>query len=91
MKASGSNDADLRYDPLGRLYEIKDGVGNTQRLLYDGMDLIAEYNAGGTMIARYIHATSPGDDPLIAYSGSNSYPTLAEVLSGYLIEDALRR
>ena len=80
MKASGSNDADLRYDPLERLYEINDGVGNTQRLVNDGIDLIAEYNPTGTMIGRYIHGTSPGDDPLIAYSGSNSYPTLAEYL-----------
>ena len=80
VDASGGNNVDLRYDPLGRLYEIKDSGGNVERLLYDGVDLIAEYNGSGGMIGRYIHGTSPGDDPLIAYPGSSSSASYAEYL-----------
>jgi RHS repeat-associated protein len=66
---SGAASATLHYDPLGRLYEVV-GASTTRRFLYDGSDLIAEYNASGTMQRRYVHALSPGDDPSVTFIGS---------------------
>ncbi|MFL0357589.1 RHS repeat-associated core domain-containing protein [Erythrobacter sp. GH1-10] len=80
VSASGGNNATLRYDPLGRLYEITDGSSNVTRMLYSGNDLIAEYNASGAMLDRYIHGLSAGDDPLIRYPGSNAATTASEHL-----------
>jgi RHS repeat-associated protein len=58
----------LRYDPLGRLYEVT-GNGNTTRFLYDGDALVAEYDATGAMLRR--HAHWPGADvPMTTYEGS---------------------
>ncbi|MDQ8757254.1 RHS repeat-associated core domain-containing protein [Sphingosinicella sp. LHD-64] len=52
----------LAYDPLGRLYEVS-GPSGTRRLLHDGHDLIAEYDAG-SRLAAYVHG--PGvDEPLL--------------------------
>ncbi len=68
--------AKLRYDPMGRLHEVEafSTCGVTQgvtRFLYDGDALVAEYNASGTMLARYIHGPAAGaDDPLAAYAGA---------------------
>ena len=57
----------LAYDPAGRLYEF--GSSSTTRLLYDGVDVIAEYDTSGNILRRYVHG--PGtDEPLILYSGA---------------------
>ncbi len=69
IAASGGNTADLRYDPLGRLYEIEDGSANIERLLYDGQDLILEYNGTGARLRRYVHGVGGGDNALIHYEG----------------------
>jgi RHS repeat-associated protein len=58
----------LSYDPLGRLYEVT-GSGNTNRLLYDGDALVAEYDAGGAMTRRYVHNIG-ADVPLLSYAGA---------------------
>ena len=51
---------DLAYDPAGRLQETS-GTGITFReMQYDGLDLIAEYNASGTLTAR---VACPGPVP----------------------------
>ena len=58
----------LSYDPLGRLSAV-DGE-TPRRFLYDGLDLIGEYDAAGTIVQRYVHG--PGtDDPLIAFQGAS--------------------
>ncbi|MEO8062401.1 MAG: RHS repeat-associated core domain-containing protein [Pseudomonadota bacterium] len=67
-RSRGAN-ATLRYDPLGRLYEVVSG-STTRRFLYDGSDLIAEYNASGTLQRRYVHGLGAGDDPLVWFEGS---------------------
>ena len=59
--------AALRYDPLGRLYALTSN-GTTTRFLYDGDALVAEYDASGTMMARYVHGVG-ADVPLIEYRG----------------------
>ncbi|MEI9928641.1 MAG: RHS repeat-associated core domain-containing protein [Sphingomonas sp.] len=59
----------LSYDPLGRLDHSSESGGTT--FLYDGSDLVAEYDGAGTLVARYVHG--PGmDEPLIWYNGSGT-------------------
>jgi hypothetical protein len=55
-------------DPLGRLYETGGGSAGITRFLYDGDELVAEYDGAGTTLRRYVHG--PGsDDPLAWYAG----------------------
>ncbi|MEP5937330.1 MAG: RHS repeat-associated core domain-containing protein [Erythrobacter sp.] len=73
---SGTHNATLRYDPLGRLYDHtgKNSLGAalwTRQYHYDGDALIAEYS-GSTMLRRYVHGMSAGDDPLISYEGTGT-------------------
>lgn len=71
LSYSGALQARLRYDPLGRLYEIVGGVGNITRLLSDGDALVAEYDGSGALLRRYIHgADLKADDPIAWYEGS---------------------
>jgi len=68
VAASGARTAALRYDPLGRLYEVT-GPSGTTRFLYDGDALVAEYVAVG-LASIYVHGSNAGaDDPLIWYTG----------------------
>jgi RHS repeat-associated protein len=67
--ATGTNNASLAYDPMGRLSLVTSGA-NATRLLYDGDDLIAEYNSSGTLLRRWVHG--PGEDePLVQYEGAD--------------------
>jgi len=64
---SGAHNATLRYDPLGRLYEIAGATGTT-RFLYDGDALVAEYDTANALLSRYVHGSNAAaDDPLIWY------------------------
>jgi hypothetical protein len=58
--ASGVKTASLKFDPLGRLNETSGGTAGVTRLLYDGDALVGEYDAGGTLLRRYVHG--PGVD-----------------------------
>jgi RHS repeat-associated protein len=69
ISASGARTATLSYDPLGRLFQISSPATGTTQFLYDGDELIAEYNASGTLLRRYVHGDSD-DDPLFWYEGS---------------------
>jgi RHS repeat-associated protein len=69
--------AALSYDPLGRLALI-DSASDTA-FAYDGLDMIAEYDGAGTMLARYVHGPGPSagsgqaiDQPLVRYDGSGT-------------------
>ncbi len=71
-----SRKSTLRYDPLGRLYELKyeaGGITKTTRFLYDGSDLVAEYDDTVTpaLQRRYVHGLSGGDDPLVWFEGNS--------------------
>ena len=67
VAASGARTAALRYDPLGRLYEVT-GPSGTTRFLYDGDALVAEYVAVG-LASIYVHGSNAGaDDPLVWYT-----------------------
>ncbi len=62
--------ATLSYDAEGRLRRTV-LAGATTDLLYDGTDLIAEYNSSGTLLRRYVHG--PGiDEPLVWYEGTGT-------------------
>jgi RHS repeat-associated protein len=61
--------ASLGYDPESRLQQVAAGSVTTS-FLYDGADLIAEYESGGVK-RRYVHG--PGsDEPLVWYEGSDT-------------------
>ncbi|WP_058745173.1 RHS repeat domain-containing protein [Sphingomonas yabuuchiae] len=65
---SSSTGVSLRYDPLGRLWQVS-GPSGTTRFLYDGDQLTAEYDANGTMLRRYVHGVGE-DDPFVWYEGA---------------------
>ena len=56
----------LSYDPVGRLSTVSD-TANT-KMLYDGVQLIGEYDNGGNLLRRYVHGPSL-DEPLVWYEG----------------------
>ena len=69
VSRSGAANATLTYDPLGRLFEAAGSSAGTTRFLYDGDELVAEYDTAGTLLRRYVHG--PGtDDPLAWYEGA---------------------
>src|SRR3546814_5144972 len=49
---TGALQAELRYDPTGRLYQVTGGTLDMQRFAYDGNAMIAEYDAGGVILRR---------------------------------------
>jgi RHS repeat-associated protein len=69
VAASGARTAALSYDPMGRLFQTSGGAPGTTQFLYDGDELVAEYNASGTMLRRYVHGLGT-DDPILWYEGA---------------------
>ena len=72
---AGQIKAELRYDPLGRLFQTTNFINGVsqgaRRYVYDGDALVAEYNAAGTMLARHLHGPLAGaDDPIAEYNGA---------------------
>ena len=69
VSASGAKTATLHYDPLGRLFQTSGGAAGVTQFLYDGDKLVAEYNAAGAVVRRYVHG--PGtDEPVAVYTGA---------------------
>jgi len=66
--ASGTYNASLSYDPLGRLYQTTSGSA-TAAFTYDGDRIAVEYDGGGNLLRRYAYGPS-GDNPLVWYEGS---------------------
>ncbi|MEQ1709496.1 MAG: RHS repeat-associated core domain-containing protein [Terricaulis sp.] len=67
---AGASAATLAYDAIGRLRETV-GAGATTRFLYDGADMVAEYNGANVMQRRFVHG--PGvDEPLVWYEGAGT-------------------
>ncbi len=58
------------YDPLGRLSSQTWYGSTTTNFVYDGTDLIAEYDGAGTLLERYVHGTGT-DEPLAWYHGAD--------------------
>ncbi len=55
------------YDPLGRLAS-QTYYGTMTSFLYDGSNLIGEYDINGNLLERYIHGDGV-DDPLVWFHG----------------------
>jgi RHS repeat-associated protein len=68
VSASGAKNATLTYDPLGRLFQVSSPQTGTTQFLYDGDELIAEYDSTGAMTRRYLHGDG-NDDALLWYEG----------------------
>jgi RHS repeat-associated protein len=69
-----SKNATLTYDPLGRLFQISSPATGTTQFLYDGDELVAEYEGAGAMLRRHVHGDGD-DDPLYWFEGpSLDYP-----------------
>lgn len=79
---SGQNTAQLRYDPLGRLYETVAYNGAITRFLYDNDELVMETGGGGEVLRQYVHGSGT-DDPLIWYEG----PSFGTAAARYLYTD----
>jgi RHS repeat-associated protein len=70
VRATGAVLANLVYDPLGRLWQISGGSGGNQILLYDGDELVAEYNGNNVLTKRYVHGID-ADDPVALYESAS--------------------
>jgi len=68
LTASWPSSATLDYDPLGRLRQTTIS-GTVTQFLYDGDQLVAEYDGSGNLLRRYVHGAGV-DDPLVWYEGS---------------------
>jgi len=59
------------YDPLGRRTR-KTVDGTATSFLYSGLNLLAEYDASGTLVRRYLY--EPGfDAPVMLHTATNQY------------------
>lgn len=63
--------ASYRYDGIGRRIE-KNVNGQITRYVYDGMDILAEYSATGTLNARYVNGPEL-DEVLAVRRGGTTY------------------
>lgn len=60
-----------KYDPFGRRIE-KNVVGVVTKFVYDGDQVIAEYDNTGTLLRKFIYG--PGiDEPVVMEDGTNKY------------------
>ncbi len=66
LSATGAKNATLTYDPNGRLFKTT-GTSTTQ-FLYDGDFLVAEYDASGSVLRRYVNGSGP-NDAVLWYEG----------------------
>ncbi|PHQ59637.1 MAG: hypothetical protein COC10_13295 [Sphingobium sp.] len=66
--ATGATSATLSYDPMGRLNTTVSGSVMT-RFLYDGDELVGEYDGSGVLLRRYVHGANT-DEPILWYEGS---------------------
>lgn len=79
-RVAGGVTTTLRYDPLGRLYEVASSTGTT-RFLHDGDALVGEYGTAGTLLRRYVHGTDgEADDPVAWYEGASFASTSERVM-----------
>ena len=68
LMTSVSGGWSLGYDAASRLLEVTDGTSTT-RFAYDGLNMAAEFDGGGTLLRRHVYA--PGiEEPLLTYEGS---------------------
>jgi RHS repeat-associated protein len=85
--ASNGASVSLAYAPDNMLTSTTESSGNVvTSFLYDGTDLVGEYNSAGTLLRRYI--PGPGvDEPLVWFEGSAA--STAAATARYFHADAL--
>ncbi|MFA5970640.1 MAG: RHS repeat-associated core domain-containing protein [Sphingomonas sp.] len=66
---AASNGTSLVYDPTGRLFQVSSPSTGTTWFVYDGDELLAEYDGSNSLQRRYVHGPAE-DDPLLWYEGS---------------------
>jgi len=67
--AKGSGGAEHRWKGCGgRLFQLT-GPSSNNRFLYDGDELVAEYDYAGTLANRYVHSDN-ADDPVVLYGSA---------------------
>ena len=68
ISATGAHSATITYDPLGRMFSTN---GSTKTVfLFDGDELVGEYNGSGVQVRRYV--LGPGvDDPQVWYNSGD--------------------
>jgi RHS repeat-associated protein len=74
-RLSGMSGVTMTYDPDSRLSKTTASSATTQ-FLYDGNDIIAEYDGAGppSLLRRYVHGPAT-DEPLVWYEGATTaYP-----------------
>jgi RHS repeat-associated protein len=71
VSADGARYARLSYDPLGRLWQVT-GTAGTTRFLYDGDDLLQEFDGNGNLLRAWVHGTGT-DEPLIWYEYAGGF------------------
>jgi RHS repeat-associated protein len=70
LMTSASGGISLAYDPTDRLLQVA-GPGGTTRFAYEGAEIVAEYDGGGSLLRRYVHG--PGtDNPIAWYEGAST-------------------
>ena len=75
--STGPNGAVLTYDPAGRLFSAQNNALAQTRFLYDGAQIIGEYNSANVLQRR----TVPGlglDQTVARYEGSAQYFYMAD-------------
>lgn len=65
--AAGATSATLDYDPSGRLFQTISSTST--RFLYDGDQLLAEYDGANNLLRRYVFGAGM-DEPILRYEGS---------------------
>ncbi|KQP17019.1 RHS repeat-associated core domain-containing protein [Pseudorhodoferax sp. Leaf265] len=70
-RASPATAITMAYDAEGRMRSTSTSATSVTQRMYDGHDLVAEYNISGVLQARYVHG--PGvDEPLVTYTSTNA-------------------
>jgi YD repeat-containing protein len=82
-QVGGSGSLGLAYDPAGRLYSTDPG-GVPTRMLYDGADVIAEYDGAGALLRRYVHGAGE-DEPMVSYDAAGNRSWLLADAQGSII------
>lgn len=70
ISASGQSSVRLKYDPIGRLFEVSSEDGGVTRFVYDGVKVAIEYNSSNNIMRRYIYDTDNAK-PILWAEGSN--------------------
>ena len=58
---NAANGAAFTFDPLGRLYQTQSSTSAATRFLYDGAQVIGEFDSSGNLLRRYVYGSGITD------------------------------